>query len=145
MLRNLLVPKILAQPPQKISLSNTNILKVPSPASPQVYLTNSHGAAHGVVEAAHVVHLAAVGGVVEHRRGEEAEVVRRSGNVHGPRKRQRLTWEMLQQHPTKWESTRKNGFECISLINRGVPQGCVLGTFPVCRHLKSLFWGETLL
>lgn len=30
-------------------------------------LTHSYGAADSVVQAAHVVHLAAVGGVVEHR------------------------------------------------------------------------------
>lgn len=49
-------------------------------------LTHSHRAADGVVQAARVVHVAAVGGVVEHRGGEEAEVVRSSRNVHGSSK-----------------------------------------------------------
>lgn len=49
-------------------------------------LTNSNWAAYGVVQAAHVVHLAAVGGVVEHRRCKEAKVVRRPGYVHSPSK-----------------------------------------------------------
>lgn len=37
--------------------------------------TDSDGAADGVVQAAHVVHLAALRGVMEGRGGEEAEVV----------------------------------------------------------------------
>lgn len=44
--------------------------------------TDSDGAAEGVVQAAHVVHLAALGGVMEGGGGEEAEVVGRARDVH---------------------------------------------------------------
>lgn len=57
-------------------------------------LTHSHRAADGVVQAAHVVHLAALGQVMEHRGGEEAEVVRRARDVHGPGKGDRFTWKV---------------------------------------------------
>lgn len=52
--------------------------------------TNSDGAADGVVEAAHVVHLAALCGVMLARGGEEAEVVGSARDVHRAGEGQRL-------------------------------------------------------
>lgn len=57
-------------------------------------LTHSHRAADGVVQAAQVVHLAALAQLVQHRGGEEAEVVGSAGDVHGPGKGDRFTWEV---------------------------------------------------
>lgn len=62
-----------------------------------VYLTHTHRAADSVVEATHVIHLAAVCGVMEHRGGKEAEVVRRSGDVHISRKRDCFTCGIIQK------------------------------------------------
>lgn len=55
--------------------------------------THSHGAADSVVQAAHVVHWAAVGGVVKHGCRKEAEVVRCPGNIHSPCSCYRFTYK----------------------------------------------------
>lgn len=67
-----------------------------TPRSPcrEAELTHSHRAPDGVVQAAHVVHLAALGQVMERRGGEEAEVMGRAGDVHGPGKGHRFTWKV---------------------------------------------------
>lgn len=41
-----------------------------------------------------MVHLAALGQVVQRRRGEEAEVIGRAGDVHGPGKGHRFPWKV---------------------------------------------------
>ena len=70
-------------------------------------LTHAHRTAEGVVDTAHVVHLAAVGGVVEDGGGEEAEVVHGPGDVHGAGERHRLPWDTEQErvvtlHPARF-------------------------------------------
>lgn len=53
------------------------------PGFPGAAPTDPHRGPHGVVQTAHVVHLGALGRVVQDGGGKEPEVLYRPGNVHG--------------------------------------------------------------